>query len=1092
MKHFIFLCLITLFATMPLYADIQVQGIVEDEQAEPVIGASVTLPGTAIGTITDIDGHFNLMVPDTAQTLHVSYIGMQEQQVAIRPFLHIVLRNSTTMLQDVVVTGYGNVSKGSFAGSATAVQAKTISKKSPTELSKALTGEVAGMQVINSSGQPGESADIRLRGIGSVNGGTAPLFVVDGVPYEGDLSSIAPGDIASITVLKDATATSLYGSRGANGVILISTKRGERDQHGTIEADVHYGANLHLLPLYEVISSPEEYVEMAWLGLYNSSKFTDERNRIDGANSDLFSSICLPNTYNLWDAPGNALINDYGKFWDDVHRKKDFQQLSNWQDALFRVGQKANASIQLSGGTDNITYYTSASYLKDEGYYIGSDYDRFSVRTNLDFKAKKWLRCNVNLAYTYSQKNAAGQDESMNNGFAFVNGIPPIYPVYLYDANGNILTDPKTGEEAYDYGMQEGTGRAFGTSINPAGSLRYDRDRTLKHQVSGTGMLEFKLYEGLTFTINAGVQYLGQAGSQYVNSYYGDAAGIGRTRKTQINYLSFTSNQLLEYNHTFGNHAVRLLAGHETQFKRTDYSYGAKSHTAASKGDAALEFGNAVEMVALNSNSNSFALESYLMTTSYVYDERYGISANYRADGSSKFAKGHRWGHFGSVGASWMFTNEAFLQQQKWLRNGKLRLSWGVQGNQDGITNDLFSDQYTVQQVDGEVAYVWGYKGNENLTWERSQQVDLGLEADISQYLSMELDYFYKRTTDMLFPCYVQPSKGYSYYYINGGKLENQGIEMQFTIHAVKRKDISLDLRLNGCHYNNKVLELPEYLGTDDAMIMSGSLAVGHGLSEYYTRTYLGVDAETGVALYQGYYDAGLGDFGIGFGISAAELRATGRTGSNYISNVYQYKQKYPDADIRTTATPTASFAGYDFVGKSAVPAMSGGFGFDFTAYGVSLSLSCTYGIGGYGYDNTYAALMNSGQAGKYNWHIDQRKAWNARMSDSEKQAIADMGSAGIPKLSNGADKYATSSSTRFLTSNSFLSLGNIRLGYSFPKKWMQKIHLQDLSVYVSGDNLALASARKGYHPLVSYSGSSNVYQYTPLSTVLGGISITF
>lgn len=1089
------LSVILTFLSMSLLlfaANRQINGVVVDENGDPIIGASVLVEGSTTGTITDLDGLFELSVSDEAKNLVISFVGMRTETVAVANNLRIVLHEDTEVIQEVVVTGYGNVSKGSYVGSSTAISAGTIDKKTPSEVSKALAGEVAGLQVIIPSGQPGESAGIRLRGVGSVNGGTAPLYVVDGVPYDGDLSSINPGDIASVTVLKDATATSLYGSRGANGVILISTKTGTSDHFGKVELDVHYGANVHLLPLYDVISSPEEYVELAWLGIYNSCMIEDENMRINETNNTLFSSKGLPLSYNLWDAAPNALINDNGRFWNDVNRRADYANVNAWKDAIFRVGQKAETSIKFSGSSDHISYYTSLGYLKDEGYYIGSDYQRFSLRSNVEFETRPWMHTSLNVAYSYSVKDAAGQDETMNNGFAYVNGIPPIYPVFRYDESGQVIVDPKTGEEAYDYGLSEGSGRSFGTGINPAGSLRYDRDQALKHQLSAVGKMEFKLYDGLTFTINAAAQYLSDAGSQFVNAFYGDGAGIGRTRKTQVNHLTFTSNQLLEYSNLFGDHSVRILAGHESQFIRRSSLYGSKSHVAATSGPSTLEWGNAAQMVAMNSSTNMYALESYLATVSYLYAERYGISANYRADGSSKFAAGHRWGHFGSVGASWMFTNEPFLEKNKWIKNGKLRLSWGVQGNQDGITSDLFFDQYSVQYVDGEVAYVWGYKGNPDLTWERSQQLDLGLEFDVMRYLSVDFDYFYKLTTDMLFPCYVQPSKGYTYYYINGGKLENQGVELQLTAHAVRTKNFSLDIRFNTSHYANKVLELPAYIGTDEDMLMSGTLSVGHGLSDYYMRTYVGVDPETGVALYQGYYDASLGDFGIGFGLSAAEKRANGQTGTNYISNVYQYRNKYPDADIRTTTTPVSSFAGYDYVGKSAVPALAGGFGFDFGFYGVELSMSCSYGIGGYGYDYTYAALMSSGQAGKYNWHTDIRNAWNDRMTDAQKQAVADQGVNAIPRLSNGVDKYASSYSTRFLTSNSFLSLNNVRVEYTFPEELLKKAHIGKLSVYLSGDNLALLSARKGYHPMVSYSGSSNVYQYTPLSTVMGGMKIGF
>lgn len=1096
-----FFTLMTLcMLSLGMMAEQQVSGVVVDEKNEPIIGASIQVKGGTQGTITDYDGEFFLTVPDDATVLVVSYVGMQSQEVAVKRNVRVVLHEATEVIQEVVVTGYGSVSKGSFAGSAQAVDAETIDKKSPSEISKALAGEVAGVQVVNTSGQPGTNASIRIRGIGSINSSTAPLYVVDGVQYDGDISAIDPGDIASTTILKDATATSLYGSRGANGVIVITTKKGNSGENGKIDVDVKYGANMRLLPLYDVITNPQEYVEMSWMGLYNASSFSSQTNRINYANNNLFSAKGIDPMYNLWvdekgnPAPGNALVANDGKFWPGEYSlAPQYQNMSSWSDAIFRVGQKAEATVKISGGSEKTTYYTSIGYLKDEGYYIGSDYDRFTVRSNVTHQAKKWLKGSLNLSYAYSSMNAVGQGDNMNNGFNYVNGIPPVFPVHLYNEDGTIQIDPKTGGYAFDYGMHEGGGRGFGSGINPAGSLIYDRDNTIQHHVSGTGSLEFKLYKDLKLTVNAGMQYIGSTNSEYTNAFYGDAAGLGRIYKTQSNYLAFMAQELLEYNTLLGDHSIRVMAGHENYFVRSSMMYGGMNKVAATMGDNVLEWGNAVQMSSMTSYTNLRALDSYLATASYIYAERYGITANYRADGSSKFAKGHRWGHFGSVGLSWMFTNESFMAPAgDYLKNGKLRLSWGVLGNEGGINANLYQDQYEIRYVDGEVAYVWYYKGNENLTWERTQTVDVGLEFDISKYLTTEIDYFYKYTDNLIFPRYVAPSLGYSYEYMNGGALENQGVEVQFNVHAVDTRNVKLDIRLNGAHYANKVKALPDYIATETEMIMNGGLAVGHSLYDWFLPTYAGVDAGTGEALYVGYYDANLGSWGTGS--SATILQTYGKKGNNYISNVYEYKQKYPDAKIETQLVKgtESAFAGSDYVGKSASPDFAGGFGFDLDVYGVQLSVTCSYGIGGYGYDNTYALLMHSDQAGSYNWHVDMRDAWNDLMTTTEKQAIADLGTAGIPRLSNGADSYANMASTRFLTSNSFLSLNNIRLGYTFPKKWMEKIKFNSLSLYVTADNLAILSARRGYNPMTSYTGTSDSYQYTPLSTIMGGIKLQF
>ena len=722
----VMLCVLSL----SVLANKQISGVVVDEANEPVIGASIQVLGTTMGTITDVDGAFELSVPDDATQVKVSAIGYKEQLLEIKKVMHVVMVEATIELQEVISTGYGSVTKGAFGGSAQTVTAETIEKKAPSEITKSMAGEIAGVQVVTTSGQPGSSASIRIRGIGSVNASSAPLIIVDGVTYEGDMSSINPDDIATYDVLKDASATALYGSRGANGVIVINTKKGTAGEEAKIDVDVNYGANLHLLPLYDVIKDPQEYVEMAWMSVYNSlGKYNNTDMKIRDANKQLFGAKGLPVIYNLWDKEGSQLVNGYtGKFRDNVNMLDAYKNMSSWEDNIFRVGQKAQANLSFSGGTPGAQYYASFGYLKDEGYYIGSDFDRFTARSKVNFDAKKWLKAEVNLAYTYSSLNNPGQGSNMNNGFAYVNGIPPIYPVFLYNADGTIVHDPKTGNNAYDYGMREGSGRGFGSGINPAGALLYDKQKTIQHQLAASARLEFQLYKGLKFEANVGLQYVGMNSSELTNNYYGDAAGIGRIYKQQYNYLNFEAKQMLNYNNTWDEHDFSAMGVHETHFYTISGMYGQKNRIVDPQ---SLEWGNAVQNGYMSSATNQTAMESFLLQARYSYDSRYYLTANYRADGSSKFAKGHRWGHFGSVSAVWAFTNEAFMQDVEQLKNGKLRFSWGALGNQ-GIGSDLFQDQYSIDYVDGQYGITWEYKGNPNLTWERTSHYDVGLTSTSS------------------------------------------------------------------------------------------------------------------------------------------------------------------------------------------------------------------------------------------------------------------------------------------------------------------------------------------------------------------------
>ena len=1083
-----------------LYAEKQVSGVVVDASGEPVIGASIQAKGTTQGTISDDEGKFEMEVSESVKTLVVSFVGMATQEVAAGKNLKITMTENSEVIQEVVVTGYGTVAKGAYAGSAQAVKAEDIEKKNPSDITKALSGEVAGVQVVTSSGQPGTVASIRIRGIGSISANSSPLYVVDGIPLDaGSISSIDPGDIASTTILKDATATSLYGSRGANGVVLITTKKGSSNgDEGKIEIDVKAGANMRLLPMHEVVDSPEDYIVLAWQSLYNQSRVIGKRTEkqaISYANSNLYGASGLPTIYNLWDQPGNLLVNPYDKtgmvnpsFDANAKRLPTYENMESWYNTLFSNGLKAEATAKISGGSEKLNYYTSFGYLKDEGYYTASDFQRFNTRANINYQAKKWLKGGLNIQYSYAtMSNPVQDDNAANNGFLFVNQIPPIYPVYVRDANGNIAIDPNNGGKMYDYGdngnenIAEEGGRPYSFGLNPAGALEWDKQRTVRHQTVANAFLEFKLYEGLKFTVNAGVQYMNNRINSLTNKYYGDAAGVGRIGNAQYNYLAFTSNQLLEYNQTFNEHSIRLMAGHETTYFNYNYQYGYKKNIVL---DNVGELSNAVSMDAVEGYARTSTLESALATATYEYDNRYLITANYRADGSSKFAKGHRWGHFGSVGGAWNFTNEHFMEGTEaadWLKNGKLRLSWGVLGNQD-IGDMLFTDQYDITNVDGGKGYIWSYKGNPELTWERTSTIDLGLEFSISKYLDVEFDYFYKKTDNMLFPRYVAPSLGYSGYYVNDAAMENQGVEFDIKAHLVDTRNIKLDLRLNGGYYRNKMLQMPidgyDENGDEMRMLMSGGMAVGHSTADWYMVHYEGVN-ENGEATYTAYYDADKGNFGT----TSAELLGEGEKEDNYIVSVYEYMHKHPNANIKTESVSgeLSSYAGSNYTGKSYMPDLDGGFGIDFEAYGVTLSVSCAYRIGGYGYDNQYALLMHSDNIGSMNWHKDIKNAWTENNKNTN-----------IPRLSNGTDLYANMASDRFLTSNSYLSLNNINLGYKFPKKWIEKIKLNNLQIWVAADNLAIATARKGYNPMMSASGTNGYNDYSPLSTIMGGIKVQF
>lgn len=1102
--------------------------VVDDASGEAVIGATIQVKGAeASGTITDFDGNFTITLPDGHKTLVVSYVGYETLEVEAKNGMVIRMATSSEMLDEVMVVAYGTSTKQTFTGSAQVVKGETLEKKNPSEVTKALAGEIAGVQVVSSSGQPGTSASIRIRGIGSVNSSTSPLYVVDGIPYEGDISAIDPSDIASTTVLKDATATSIYGSRGANGVILITTKKGTSGESGKIDIDIKYGGNMRLLPMYETITNPVDFVKIAWEAIKNGGAGNN-------ASLALFSpggvEGGLPSAYNMWYASGMDVDDDIilanGEFNPAAKLKPGYvsDPEQGWKKAIFRNGQKLDATLKIHGGSEKTTYFTSFGYLKDEGYYIGSDYSRLSARANIDHQAKKWLRGNMNMSYSYSTVNNPGQSSNMNNGFAYVNECPAIYPVFQRNERGERVKDPKIpGKYAYDYGdidvNGKSLGRLYGQGINPAGALQYDKQNTQQHQFVGNGMLEVTFVKGFKFTTNFGAQYVSSVASNLTNNYYGDAANVGRIAKASQNYLALTWNQLLSYNTDFGgDHNFDVLLGHEIAYTSSSVMQAGKNIIVRPDG---LELGNAIEMSYITSSTGKYTLDSYFAQLKYSYRDRYFFYGALRGDGSSRFARGHRWGVFGSVGVTWLMSNEDFMQDVNLLKNFKIKASWGVLGNQE-ISNFLYTDWYAVENVGGEPGYKLEYIGNSDLTWESSNIANVGIEFSLGKYLDAEIEYYYKYTTDMLFPRYVAPSLGYGYYYVNDGALSNQGVEFQFNVHAVNTNAVKFDIRLNGGYYQNRVTKMP-LDNSDKPMIMNGSWSLGHSLYDWYLPEYRGVNPESGYGTYSMFYDKNWvnNELGADFDHSNPEFggyesRYAISSVHNHILTYYltpdQYSKlepeqlesnrytqvseaeqkdmlKHPEKYLGKTVTDNYQNASSFYVGKTPIPALQGGFGFDLSVYGVELSASFQYSLGGWGYDSAYALLMHDGRAGSTNWHKDIANRWQEgkTYSDKELMTIA-------PKLTNGssAGTYANATSTRFLTSTNYLTLSNVRIGYSFPKKMIEKIKLNNLTLWVSGDNLFALTARKGYLPNTSFSGGSSTYAYTPLSTILGGIKISF
>ncbi len=1013
-----------------------------------------------------------LKVPADAKILVFSFIGMETQEVAIngKTTINVVMKSASEKVEEVMVVGYSTTTKQSFTGTAKQVSGEKLARKSSADISKALQGESAGVQVINTSGQPGTTAKIRIRGFGSVNGNRDPLYIVDGLPYNGQISAINPSDIESTTILKDASATAIYGSRGANGVVVITTKKGKAGK-SQIEVDVKYGVNMSLIPRYETLSSPEEYAEMSWDALRQRATFDNTLDLENGTPGEYASKYLfdkekggISSHYNMWKSA--TMIDPVtGKFIAGVERKYNPK---DWEDEAFQNSNRLESNVKISGGADKTRYYTSFGLLNDKGYSINSDFKRYTGRVNVSHQAKKWLKGSMDMGYSYSEMNVGGQTSDSGSVFWFVDNIPPIYPLYLRDADGNMVRDPYFGGHQYDYGVN---GRGFGALTNAISDATYDHKRHTTQGFDGNAYLEATFLKNFKVSSRFGFNYYNNSYDSRSNPFYGGAAKQnGSIFKQKTELFAYTWTKMLKYSNQFDLHSISAFVAHEnTSWERKRMS--------AFKTNLADPFGNELNNAVVSSPSSSYtidyALESYFLQANYDYDKKYFASFTVRRDGSSRFLK-DKWGTFGSVGLGWVVSNESFMENVEWVNRLKVKGSYGVLGEQAGVGFYPGYDLFSVDNLNNNISLSFQTKGNPDLTWETSKMLQLGVELELFDRLEASFDYYVKNTDDLIFDRRVGPSIGYAMIKVNDGRLRNSGFEFDLTGHVVKTNDFTLDLSINGEMMNNELIDMPidPSTGKQKVIDVAGlyGRSVGHSLYDFYTTEYVGVDPSNGLSQWNLYYVDKNGNAQYDDGERIASM-------SQYLADNPDVKQ----SDIQKTTTSTYADATLKYVDKSVIPTVRGAFRLEANYKGFELSAQFVYSLGGYAYDGAYAGLMRNSQMGGNNWHVDMRNRWQKPGDVTD-----------IPRIDGAFTANSTSASTRFLTKADYLNLNNVRLGYKFPKKMVEKLGISAASVWVSGDNLLMLSKRKGFYPSTSESGGSSTYRYSPLSTITAGVKVQF
>ena len=1046
--------------------NISVSGNITDAtNGEPVPYASVHLEGALMGVSADNEGHYSISVPYDG-VLVFSSIGYKTTTVTVasNDVINVELHPDSEFIDETIVVAYGTATRSSFTGSAAMVGADAIESRVATNVTTALAGTAPGVQIISSSGDPASSgATIRIRGIGSMSASNAPLYIVDGMPYDGAISEINPNDVESMSVLKDAAASAIYGARGANGVILITTKKA-RGQDAVIKFDARWGSNSRLIPQYDVITDPAQYYETHYRMMYNSQIYAGKTAEEAYAYADatLFDQNNGGLGYQVFTVPdGEKFIGpDFKLNPNATLGYSDGQYYyipDDWYNETFHNSFRQEYNFSVSGSKDKFSYYGSIGYLDDGGIVNNSDFKRYTGRVNADYQAKKWLKMTTNLSYTHTDSQTASYTDTFGssaNVFYITNNMGPIYPLYVRDAEGNIMYE--NGMKVYDANQTNFIRpNIVGNAVR---DNEVNRKRNYSDMISGKFGLVVTPVKGLSVTGNVGLMNENSRYNSLYSQFGSSSSTDGMAYVSHDRYFAVNTQLLAEYKTDFGGtlHNLEALAGYEL--------YKLKIQSLEGQNDRLYdpfigELGNAdgTKSKKTSSYTVDYVTQGFLARVQYNYAERYFVSGSYRRDASSRFAKGHRWGNFGSIGAAWLISSEPFMYGATWVNMLKLKASWGVQGNDNLYPTASYarkyypySDNYThsYNEDTGEYSLTLAYKGNEELTWESSQSFNAGVDFEFfGGYLSGSVEYFARKTTDLLYSKDVPLSSGNptGYYPVNVGSILNSGFEASFSGNIFNTRNVQWSWNLNMSHYRNEILSLDASIAKDGIKGSNYIYKVGGSLYEAYMYKYAGVDPESGKALY--YY--------------------TDEDGTVQKTDVFT------DAE--------------QFECGSVLPKLYGGFGTSLRAYGFDLSAQFSFQLGGRYYDGTYQSLMHTDSSVGSAWHKDVLKSWSEDNRNSN-----------IPRL-DGDISVGQSAVDRFLISSNYLSINNVTVGYTFPERWMDKIGVASLRVYFAADNLAVASARKGVDPRYSIglgsftSGSGlNSGSYSAMRTLTGGLTLTF
>ena len=1036
---------------------------------EPLIGATVMPIGGGQGVATDADGKFTLTVPAKVKTVKVTYVGYKEQSVSLQNNMTVYLQSTSTSLDDVVVVAYGTANKESLTGSVAVVGSKEIEDRPVTSVTTALEGNAPGVQVNNSTGYPGSAPSIRIRGFNSINGSNDPLYVVDGVVYNGTIADLNPADVESISVLKDAASSALYGNRGANGVILITTKKAKNVGKVDVSLQIRQGMYNRALPFYNTLGA-DKWMETSLMaygnGLVSSGAYPTEEAAFADARKSFIEGYALKNIYDkaddqLFDGNNRLVASMLPGYADD----------RDWWDAISQNGHRQEYNINAAGATEKFNIFASVGYVKENGYVIKSDFERFSGRLNANFNPTSYLRFGVNLnaSHQVSQLSQADGDNLnvTNNPFNVIYKSP-IFPVHMHNADGSMMLDDN-GDPVYSI-------EKYNRGDNVAWSMRLDDSKFTSTVADGSIFGTVVLPYGFEATVRGSIYRRQYSGKDYSNNVVGSQVNVGGLDETFYVQGTHTFMQQLNWAHDYGMHHVDVLLDHENY----QYSYNDSFIRKAGQilpGIIALS--NFDDTSYTSEGITKCRTESYLGRARYNYDQKYFGEVSVRRDGTSRLAPDYRWGTFWSVGASWIITKEKFMHGIDWVNYLKLRAAYGSVGNDASAGSYAYWALYGLGQLDQNKVLFPTQLAASKLKWEATSTFDIALEGSLfDDRFNFSIGYFNKRNTDLMFSV-VQAlsagsvgavgSLGYNpSIQENIGTMENTGWELQFGVDIIRNADIKWSFNVDGTFLKNKIVKLP---GGHD--LASQTLFLGKSRYEHYRYKWAGVDQLTGQSLYEmapdspdyTVYDDVTGEASYDTAAWERNLNNARADGSLVEINgkYYTTKTSYAKRVLCGTALPT----------------LYGSFGTNFSWKGINVGLLFTYSLGGKTYDSNYASLMSIGTDNPQAIHNDILNAWTGAPEGMTEDSPNRIDPNGVPQLNSQLSQFNNAGSSRFLTSSDYLTFKNLNVSYDFPSKWVRAMKMQNLNIGVSIDNLFIVAARKGMNPQYGFGGGQGPY-YVP------------